>query len=225
MCKGVGWLLLCLLFPRNPTDENECQTKPGICENGRCLNTRGSYTCECNDGFTASPTQDECLGEYTRRDAFAAPTITLGCLSPDLWSEITETVKIWGGFLFWKWPNDWLSLGLSTSLQLNSSFAKCINESLVWNFFLRCLLKPLVLRIRFHVFFCSSLSIAWLLLRISGSRESCNLAWATYWISCLVSPRRRPFSLTLLLPAFPSRFFSPRVKCYILFGFYIWPNS
>lgn len=90
----------------------------------------------------------------------------------------------------------WLSLGLSTTPQLNSSFAKCIRESLVWNFFLHYLFEPSVLRIRFHVFFCSSISRAWLLLCISGSRESCNLAGATYWISCLVSLRRHPFSLT-----------------------------
>lgn len=44
-------------------DENECQTKPGICENGRCINTKGSYRCECNEGFTASDTQNECLGK------------------------------------------------------------------------------------------------------------------------------------------------------------------
>lgn len=59
------------------TDENECQTKPGICENGRCINTQGSYTCECNDGFTASPTQDECLGEYPRL-RFPPSTFMLG---------------------------------------------------------------------------------------------------------------------------------------------------
>lgn len=44
-------------------DENECQTKPGLCENGRCVNTVGSYRCECNEGFTVSDTQDECLGK------------------------------------------------------------------------------------------------------------------------------------------------------------------
>lgn len=82
MYKAVRRLLLFLISPSHHTDENECQTKPGICENGRCLNTRGSYACECNDGFTASPTQDECLGEHGKQDAFVTPTFTLWCLSP-----------------------------------------------------------------------------------------------------------------------------------------------
>lgn len=70
-CKNLIGTYICICGPgyqRRPdgescVDENECQTKPGICENGRCLNTLGSYTCECNDGFTASPAQDECLDD------------------------------------------------------------------------------------------------------------------------------------------------------------------
>uniref|UniRef100_A0A8C9L834 Fibrillin-2 n=1 Tax=Pavo cristatus TaxID=9049 RepID=A0A8C9L834_PAVCR len=41
--------------------ENECRTKPGICENGRCMNVIGSYRCECNEGFLSSPSGIECL--------------------------------------------------------------------------------------------------------------------------------------------------------------------
>lgn len=44
-------------------DENECRTKPGICENGRCMNVIGSYRCECNEGFLSSPSGIECLGK------------------------------------------------------------------------------------------------------------------------------------------------------------------
>lgn len=44
-------------------DENECRTKPGICENGRCVNTIGSYRCECNEGFQSSSSGTECLGK------------------------------------------------------------------------------------------------------------------------------------------------------------------
>lgn len=46
-------------------DLNECTAKPGICKNGRCENTIGSYRCICDQGFVANPTQTECIGKYT----------------------------------------------------------------------------------------------------------------------------------------------------------------
>ncbi|KAL7980060.1 hypothetical protein Chor_001328 [Crotalus horridus] len=46
---------------KNLIDENECQSKPGLCENGRCINTQGSYRCECEDGFLVNEAQNECL--------------------------------------------------------------------------------------------------------------------------------------------------------------------
>ncbi|KFM57240.1 Fibrillin-1, partial [Stegodyphus mimosarum] len=33
------------------TDINECVQFPSICQNGRCRNTVGSFTCNCNSGF------------------------------------------------------------------------------------------------------------------------------------------------------------------------------
>lgn len=44
-------------------DLNECAVKPGICKNGRCENTVGSYRCKCDQGFIANPTQTECIGK------------------------------------------------------------------------------------------------------------------------------------------------------------------
>lgn len=52
----IGVLFFC-------EDENECRTKPGICENGRCINIIGSYRCECNEGFQSSSSGTECLGK------------------------------------------------------------------------------------------------------------------------------------------------------------------
>lgn len=63
-----GWKLSCAT-PQHfvvPSflDENECRTKPGICPNGRCVNTVGSYRCDCNEGFEVSPSGTECIGNY-----------------------------------------------------------------------------------------------------------------------------------------------------------------
>lgn len=64
----AGWNLSCAA-PQHfvvPSflDENECRTKPGICPNGRCINTVGSYRCDCNEGFEVSPSGTECIGNY-----------------------------------------------------------------------------------------------------------------------------------------------------------------
>ena len=32
-------------------DINECHELSGVCQNGRCTNTFGSYMCACNEGF------------------------------------------------------------------------------------------------------------------------------------------------------------------------------
>lgn len=45
-------------------DLNECTAKPGVCKNGRCENTIGSYRCKCDQGFVANPTQTECIGTH-----------------------------------------------------------------------------------------------------------------------------------------------------------------
>uniref|UniRef100_A0A4W4F9J8 Fibrillin 2b n=1 Tax=Electrophorus electricus TaxID=8005 RepID=A0A4W4F9J8_ELEEL len=33
-------------------DINECEVFPGVCINGRCVNTHGSFRCECSEGLT-----------------------------------------------------------------------------------------------------------------------------------------------------------------------------
>ncbi|XP_044135564.1 fibrillin-1 [Bufo gargarizans] len=67
-CKNLIGTFMCICGPgyqRRPNGEgcmdlNEC-SKPGLCENGKCLNTVGSYKCECVDGFNASITETECI--------------------------------------------------------------------------------------------------------------------------------------------------------------------
>lgn len=43
-------------------DIDECLT-PGICINGRCINTEGSYRCECLAGLAVGPDGRSCVGK------------------------------------------------------------------------------------------------------------------------------------------------------------------
>lgn len=39
------------------------QTLQGVCPNGECLNTMGSYRCTCKMGFVPDPTLSRCIGK------------------------------------------------------------------------------------------------------------------------------------------------------------------
>ncbi|XP_054439323.1 fibrillin-3 [Pteronotus mesoamericanus] len=42
-------------------DVNECEAFPGVCPNGRCRNTAGSFHCECPEGLTLDTTGRLCV--------------------------------------------------------------------------------------------------------------------------------------------------------------------
>ncbi|XP_065729501.1 fibrillin-2 [Phocoena phocoena] len=42
-------------------DINECEVFPGVCPNGRCVNSKGSFHCECPEGLTLDGTGRVCL--------------------------------------------------------------------------------------------------------------------------------------------------------------------
>ena len=44
-------------------DIDECQTLPGLCRNGRCLNTMGSFRCVCDRGYKPDISGQYCIGE------------------------------------------------------------------------------------------------------------------------------------------------------------------
>lgn len=44
-------------------DTNECLDNPGVCQNGICINTDGSFRCECPFGYNLDYTGVKCVGE------------------------------------------------------------------------------------------------------------------------------------------------------------------
>lgn len=55
--------ILCFNFPLLSLDTNECLDNPGICQNGICINTDGSFRCECPFGYNLDYTGVKCVGE------------------------------------------------------------------------------------------------------------------------------------------------------------------
>ena len=53
--KGSGFL--------QRKDINECTDLAGMCQNGRCKNTIGSYQCRCNQGYTLDEAGVSCHGK------------------------------------------------------------------------------------------------------------------------------------------------------------------
>lgn len=45
-------------------DIDECERNPLLCRGGTCVNTEGSFRCDCPLGHELSPSQEECLGEF-----------------------------------------------------------------------------------------------------------------------------------------------------------------
>lgn len=60
----IAVLSLCNFFPLLSTDVNECSelnTRMSLCKNAKCINTVGSYQCECLLGFTVSDKPNYCV--------------------------------------------------------------------------------------------------------------------------------------------------------------------
>ena len=46
-------------------DVDECRELPGVCSQGRCINTLGSFNCYCPKGFKHDITTGTCIGTLT----------------------------------------------------------------------------------------------------------------------------------------------------------------
>lgn len=68
-----GSLQLWLLLARCSLDVNECEVFPGVCPNGRCINTAGSFRCECPEGLILDTSGRLCIGECGPAGSCAGP--------------------------------------------------------------------------------------------------------------------------------------------------------
>lgn len=50
-------------------DVNECIAIPGVCGGGTCVNSVGSYRCECKKGQRQNPITQDCEGEIFSRNS------------------------------------------------------------------------------------------------------------------------------------------------------------
>lgn len=52
-CKNMSYVL-------KLSDIDECEAIPGLCEGGLCVNSIGSFKCECPEGETRNPETNAC---------------------------------------------------------------------------------------------------------------------------------------------------------------------
>lgn len=56
------------LQPLPSSDVNECAENPGVCASGHCVNTDGSFRCECPFGYSLDFTGVSCVGELASQE-------------------------------------------------------------------------------------------------------------------------------------------------------------
>ena len=55
---------------------NECVMMPGMCKHGTCVNTPGSFHCECNRGYRYDEASHTCIGKSSIHYALRSDHMT-----------------------------------------------------------------------------------------------------------------------------------------------------
>lgn len=94
--KLLSCWCMCALFL---TDTDECSTISGVCGDGECSNTVGSYFCTCPPGFVTSADGSRCIGKYMHTIQITNGVFSLkGKQSPAKYNKNSLTEKL---YLFW----------------------------------------------------------------------------------------------------------------------------
>jgi hypothetical protein len=69
------------------TDIDECSEQQGVCSNGQCFNTPGSYRCRCNRGYRLS-SSGQCTGTACYKEGLNIPNFDVA-----FWKIISNQFK------------------------------------------------------------------------------------------------------------------------------------
>uniref|UniRef100_A0A8D1TIW8 Fibrillin 3 n=1 Tax=Sus scrofa TaxID=9823 RepID=A0A8D1TIW8_PIG len=100
LCKNLIGTFACVCPPgtrpqlgsgEGCTDDDECRAQPSLCANGRCINTQGSFQCDCDEGFQPSPSLTEC--HDTRQGPCFSEVLQAACQAPSSSGEVTTRAE------------------------------------------------------------------------------------------------------------------------------------
>lgn len=64
ICKCIFLRVLQWISRFYLSDIDECERNPLLCRGGTCVNTEGSFQCDCPLGHELSPSREDCVGEF-----------------------------------------------------------------------------------------------------------------------------------------------------------------
>ena len=77
-------------------DIDECVTGQAGCdENAECINTPGSFYCQCKESYTGSGVEGECHG----KESYTGIGVGVDCQGKEIYTENLG----WGRLSGWKW--------------------------------------------------------------------------------------------------------------------------